>query len=401
MKTIFDYMPALPGDPVDWVGIERSYTWPAEMLATPQDKRHHTEGDVWTHTKMVVESLLSLPEYWELSSTGRRVTFGATLLHDIAKPATTVHQDDGSITSNGHSRRGAIDTRILLWREGTPFSEREMIARIVGIHQEPFHVMNREDYTFRLRKLSHEVRMDWLGLMARSDALGRYTTPAQARQETLDNVALYQIACEEDGILSKPYPSADPATWMRYLDVRGENCDPRYPVPNMATGSRVYMLSGLPGMGKDDWISKYARGLPVLSYDQMRETMGQAHGDNPGAMVQAVKDEAKVLLRENKSFVWNATHLSPALREKALGLLRSYGAYVTMVYIEVSDEKRWRSQNRNREHSLPDAALDPLLFKWEPPAENEAHSIEYWIDGVRHTVIEPCAEDACVISIAT
>lgn len=399
MKTtrgLLDYMPALPGEPVDWVAMEKQYPRIAEMAATPQDPRHHAEGDVWTHTKMVTEALLSLPAFWALCEVGKRVTFGATVLHDWAKPATTVHQPDGSITSHGHSRRGALDARILLWREGVPFAEREMIARICGVHQVPFFLMKQDqdetpekqrEREFKMNKLSHEVRMDWLGLMAQADALGRYTNPPEARQETLDNVEYYQIACEAKGISQTPYPAADPTSWMRYLDVRGEQCDPRYPIPNMATGSRVILMSGLAGMGKDDWIKKHAAHLPMISLDVTREALGLKHGDNQGTMAQIVKEDAKILLREKKPFVWNATNFSPAMREKTINQLREYGAYVTIVYVERSDEKVWRQQNRNRAASLPDKALDAMLFKWEPPLENEAHETQYWIDGELQKVV--------------
>lgn len=393
---IYDFLPKLPGDPVNWSLMEQNYTWPAAMAATPQDPRHHAEGDVWTHTKMVVESLLGLPGFWALDELGRRVVFASALLHDIGKPGTTVHETDGRITSVGHSKRGAVDSRILLWREGVPFSEREMIARIIGVHQVPFFLMKedksnpkwREESLFRMRKLSHDVRMDWLGLMAQADALGRYTQPEHVREETLDNVSYYQIQCETEGISSEPYPAADEASWVRYLDVKGEQCDPRFPVPNMATGSRVYMMCGLPGMGKDDWISKHAKGLPVVSLDVTREQLGITAKDNQGEVGHIVHDEAKVLLRQKKPFVWNATNFTPSMREKVLGTLRKYGAFVTIVYVETSDEKKWRQQNRKREASVPDKALDSMLFKWEPPMENEAHAVQYWIDGELTKVID-------------
>lgn len=407
MKKLVDFMPALPGDPVDWEGMEKQYKWPAEMAATPQDPRHHAEGDVWTHTKMVTEALLSLPSFWALDATGKRVTFLSTVLHDIAKPATTKHQADGSITSIGHSRRGALDARILLWREGFPFAEREMVARIIGVHQVPFFLMKEKDNEppeaaaereFKLRKLSHDVRLDWLGLMAEADALGRYTQPAHAREETLENVAYFQIACESAEIATKPYPAANPESWVRYLDVKGEQCDPRYAIPNMAKGSRVIVMSGLAGMGKDDWIKKHAAHLPMISLDVMRDTMNIKRGDNQGTMAQVIKEEAKVFLRSGEPFVYNATHFTPAMREKTINQLREYGAFVTLVYVETSDEKRWRQQNRNREASVPDKALDSMLFKWEPPMENEAHVVQYWIDGELTKVIDMQYGDAPVMN---
>lgn len=74
------------------------------------------------------------------------------------------------------------------------------------------------------------------------------------------------------------------------------------------------------------------------------------------------------------------------MRKKALDLLWNYDAEVELVYLEVSQENVWRTQNRQR-HSkaVPDKALDQLLWKWEPPTPREAEHVSYWIDGVNQT----------------
>ncbi len=42
---------------------------------TPQEPRYHGEGDVWTHTIMVVESLLQLPDYQQPRASSRKSCF--------------------------------------------------------------------------------------------------------------------------------------------------------------------------------------------------------------------------------------------------------------------------------------------------------------------------------------
>lgn len=76
------------------------------LANTPQDKYHHSEGDVWTHTKMVVDSLLQTEEWTKLSEQNKRIMFLSTLLHDIAKPLCTEISEDGRVSSPGHSRKG-------------------------------------------------------------------------------------------------------------------------------------------------------------------------------------------------------------------------------------------------------------------------------------------------------
>ncbi len=108
------------------------------MDACPQDSVYHAEGDVGNHTRMVVETLVADPAWQTLPEDHRTGVFWSTVLHDIGKPATTRHEDDGRITSHGHSRTGASVARQFLWEAGAPFSWREEICGLIGSHQLPF-----------------------------------------------------------------------------------------------------------------------------------------------------------------------------------------------------------------------------------------------------------------------
>lgn len=71
----------------------------------PQDPRWHPEGDVWTHTLLVIENLPS------------NATFAMTLsalLHDVGKATATVIHETGRITAHGHENDSKkITTKIL------------------------------------------------------------------------------------------------------------------------------------------------------------------------------------------------------------------------------------------------------------------------------------------------
>jgi len=63
----------------------------------------------------------------------------------------------GEIGQPGHSRRGAVDVRALLWRAGVPFRLREDVCRIVAAHQVPFFAFDSsrgESPEFIARRLS-------------------------------------------------------------------------------------------------------------------------------------------------------------------------------------------------------------------------------------------------------
>ncbi|ASZ14029.1 AAA family ATPase [Chitinophaga pendula] len=52
-------------------------------------------------------------------------------------------------------------------------------------------------------------------------------------------------------------------------------------------------------------------------------------------MIQAAKEQARVYLREGRSFVWNATNITRQLRSQLIDLFESYRASVDIVYIEM------------------------------------------------------------------
>lgn len=387
-KKLVNFVPK-PTMRNDWFALQEGYPeWVQAMQTTPQDIYYHSEGDVWTHTKMVVDSLIEHPWWQNLDERGQRITWLAALLHDTGKPATTVHEDNGRISSKGHSQRGTQDARLWLWQEELPMHEREAVTTLIGMHQMPFYTMTKDNYASQMKAWSRTVRLDWLATIAMADALGRTTSPIDMRQKTIDAVELFRMGCEDLGIWGDSCPSADNYTWQKFLN-SPTSIAPEYPLvrPN---GSDVIMLSGLPGMGKNHWIDKHASHLPVLSYDDMRIAMGVGHGEKTGEVVHAVWDQARELLRKKESFVWNATHISRTMRKKAQDLLWNYDAKTTLVYLETQTPKQWRNQNSNRTQSVPDKALDQLLFRWEPPAYTESEYVQYWVSGVDQT---PTVED--------
>lgn len=399
MKLI-DFTPLHNNLTINWELFNDRYPDIVSLLTnTQQDKFHHSEGDVWTHTKMVVDALIQTNEWRDLNERSKQTVFLSALLHDIAKPLCTEYLENDRITSPGHSRKGSIDARILLWREGVDFNQRETVTRLIGSHQKPFFVATKEDPTFELRKLSREMPLNLLFLLAKADGLGRLTTPAIERQKTLDNLEYAQLIAEEENIFNQSYVPSDEDTWLKYLDRDGVGIDPGFSLYQVDKPFDVYVMSGLPGMGKDTWIYNNLRHLPVVSFDATRELMGIEHGDDQGQLANIVKDQAKTFLRERKSFIWNATHISPSMRQKTLGLLHSYGATVNIIYVEAASEKEWRKQNRSRDAYVPEKALDSMLFKWEVPVENEAHRVSYLINGKCIDVLSrPCLTNECSLS---
>ncbi|YCH28029.1 HD domain-containing protein [Pseudomonas sp. D2-5] len=247
------------------------------LASTPQDPYYHAEGDVWVHTCMVVEALLAQPRYQQATEEQRLVLFLAALLHDISKPDTTViDSETGRIGQPGHSRRGAVDARLLLWRAGMPFELREQVCRIIAVHQLPFFALsgNRSGQSpeFILHKLSWELPVWMLCAVAEADMQGRTYVGKQA---VLDEIELFRELADEEGCLYGPRAFVDDYTRIQYF--RGARVHPDYPL-HEPEGSRVIMLSGMPASGKNAWVAKHHPDLPVISFDDAREALGLRHG---------------------------------------------------------------------------------------------------------------------------
>ena len=346
-----------------------------KLASTPQDPYYHAEGDVWTHTCMVLQALLASRDYASANDDERFVLFYAALLHDIAKPDTTVIDEaTGRIGQPGHSRRGAIDARILLWRAGVPFALREAICRIISVHQLPFFALNGnkngQSAQFLLHKLSHELDLRFLCAVAEADMQGRHY---EKKADCLVDIELVREMAREEACYGQPKQFADAHTQVSYF--RGAEIAPDFPF-FQNPGSKVVVLSGLPASGKNTWVAKNHPDLPVISFDDARAELGLQHGANEGAVAHKAVDAAKVLLRKRAPFVWNATHLSAQMRKKTIDLLYAYDAEVRLVYIEQA-EALILNRNQQRDTSLSNAGIMKMLFKWEVPLPTEAHSVHY------------------------
>lgn len=365
-----------PGQPYDWRALSELIPSLATLDACPQDPSYHAEGNVGIHTRMVCDELVALPCYAAAPAERRFVLFYAALLHDIAKPSVT-REENGRLTSKGHSLRGATDSRILLWRQNVPFGQREAICRIIRAHQEPFvTIAKKSNPAFVVHKLSHELNLQELSLVAEADARGRRTEPTAAWQETLDAIALFRELAQEEGCYEQPRAMANEHTRLRYF--RHGDISPDYPF-YQASGSPVLMLSGLPASGKNTWLEQYHPGLPVVSFDDARAQLGLRYGQNDGAAAHRAVAQAKELLRAKQPFAWNATHLSKQMRDKTLDLLYAYQAEVDIVYLEQPASVLF-SRNHKRDSTLSNKALEQMLFRWEVPLPTEAHRVRYLAD---------------------
>lgn len=371
MTTLLDHCPTAPDWRLPWEEMDREYPWLSDLRDCPQDPVYHAEGDVWVHTRMVCQELLALDAWRALPEQERRLLFAAAVLHDVGKPDCT-RAEDGRISSRGHSRRGAILARGILWRMNVPFAVREAVAGLIRYHQAPYYLIERADADRLAIEISQSARCDHLAILAEADVRGRICA---TQQRLLDNVALYEAQVGEVGCLREPF--AFRSDQERVLYFRDPKRHPSSPAREDYRGE-VVLMSGLPGAGKDHHVHMHLGDLPVISLDAIRDERGVRPEEEQGDVVNEARERARGYLRRGERFVWNGTNVSRQLRGQALDLFLAYEARVKIVYVEAPADVLF-AQNRRRAARVPEVVMQRLLDRWEVPDRVEAHEVEYQV----------------------
>jgi putative nucleotidyltransferase with HDIG domain len=356
-------------DRLRWDEIQ-VFPWVRRLADCPQDPVHHAEGDVWIHTRMVLETLLAMPAFRALPAADRDAVYVACLMHDVGKPSTT-RVEDGRITAKGHSRAGELLARRLLWGLGAPFALREAVCALVRYHQIPFYLVDRADAQRVAAEVSLSARCDLLALVAEADIRGRVCADTD---RIVDQIELFRELCREEGCLTGPRRFASDHTRVVYF--RSDPAAGRHPDVEAwdDTEVEVTVMSGLPGAGKDTWVREHLGALPVVSLDALRAELDVDPTGAQGEVVQAARDRAKEHLRRREPFVWNATHLSRQRRGPIVDMCLDYKARVRIVYLEAPASVLF-VQNRARPAAVPEAIIHRMTERWEVPALTEAHEV--------------------------
>ena len=143
------------------------------MKGCEQPPQFHPEGDVFRHTRLMLDLLpekVSLPLVLSV------------LFHDIGKPPTSSVDNDGRIRFNGHDRVGAEMTEAIMQR--LRFSRAEIDATVEAVRQ---HMVFKDVPNMRIAKLKR--------FMARpnfADELELHRVDCASSHGMLDNYAFLQ-----------------------------------------------------------------------------------------------------------------------------------------------------------------------------------------------------------------
>ncbi len=148
------------------------------LINTPQDSIWHPEGDVFTHTMLVIDQAAIIKNKLE-SRQDRIILMFAALCHDFGKPVTTVEKD-GRIISPNHEAKGAEPTELFLRKFEISDEIIDKIVRLVKEHLRPATLFKAKPYVSpaAIKRLSYRVDINMLLLVAEADHFGRTTDDA-------------------------------------------------------------------------------------------------------------------------------------------------------------------------------------------------------------------------------
>ncbi|MDQ3061499.1 MAG: HD domain-containing protein, partial [Acidobacteriota bacterium] len=156
--------------------VEQLFPEMKALVGVPQEKEWHPEGEVWTHSLLVVDRARELIE--DLPYAKQVTVMLGALCHDFGKPATTQFFD-GRWRSHAHDEAGVEPTVSFLDTLGiytlNGYDVREQIIQLVRYHLKPgeFYKQRENLGDGAFRRLARKVEPDLLYRVSRADTLGR------------------------------------------------------------------------------------------------------------------------------------------------------------------------------------------------------------------------------------
>ncbi len=151
------------------LGILKYFPELKRLIGVEQEPSYHPEGDVWTHTLMVVDEAAKLRVGEELEDL---ILMLSSLCHDFGKPATT-KVINGKIRAINHDKEGVEPTIEFLNRLTNQKELIQEVTKLVEYHLRPMHLYKGGAKVAAIRRLATKVNIERLERLARADYFGR------------------------------------------------------------------------------------------------------------------------------------------------------------------------------------------------------------------------------------
>jgi predicted kinase len=349
----------------NWAQFEH-FDWVQTMQQCAQNPIYHGEGDVWTHTCMVLDAMLALPEFAPLPEAEKILLLSAALLHDVAKPLCVVIEN-GQITTPRHAVVGERVAREILWDCDLAF--REQVCALVRLHGQPIWALEKSDPARAAILASWRVRNELTYILAKADVIGRI---AATQNEMLYRTEMYRELCLENDCFDRERIWYNAHSRYRYF--WSNETFPTEQYNN--TQYEIVVLAGIAGSGKDTFYAKNYAHLPIISLDNIRQELKikPDDRDGQGKVAQLAYERAKEYCRRKTSFVWNSTNLTKDLRSRLIGTLGVYEPFIRIIYVESTYKDIWQRRKNDIHHDV----IERMVRQLEMPLVGEGQVVE-WI----------------------
>jgi predicted kinase len=149
---------------------------------------------------------------------------------------------------------------------------------------------------------------------------------------------------------------------------------------------KVYMLIGVPGVGKSTWLAnqEWAKGMPVISSDRfidehaerVGKTYNEVFAEYVGIATKLMENQVRVCHANNVDCIWDQTNTSAKSRKSKLAMLPGYTAVAVMFRAPDKEEHDRRLASRPGK-AIPDHVLKSMMDNMQEPTEEEGFA-EIW-----------------------
>ena len=377
--------------------LGNGYPMFSHFSQTIQDQDWHQEGDLKTHTNMVLSEVYLIIDKEKMTESEQNILILAALFHDYGKPIVTQNKEKNGewrIVAPRHEEIGAS----LLFHLSSPLnissSDWFDVIRLVAYHDMPKKLIiknkDKKDFHLLSRHVSSLKLLYWLEL---ADMRGRYCND---KHEQLELLELFKYQLEEyDLWANKPYCSFKDEI-KEYFNLLGSDTHDRVffqAIYNYEQGiihmleeelSRAYsykdkqahlvILCGVSSSGKSTFIQKNLKDYRLISLDLIREEYfgNRCNQKNNNEVRRIASDILKESLRNKEKVVWDATNIRRDFRSKIATMGFNYGAFVELVVLQKNINDLIKD-NKTRHHSVLPEIIQEQVKKFQMPYENEAH----------------------------
>jgi len=352
------------------------------LFGCQQHIKWHGEGDVLTHTNMVMAETLKLCQSVESIDERINLYLGA-LLHDFGKPITTFEKTVGHLVAYDHEQAGVSVARDFL-KKYFPmygFGRREYILSLVEFHGHPKRMAKDESDDLRFKRLSLEVNTEQIYTIEVADFTGRigesaekalsYLEDFKSKCQSLDIYGKYWMIPNSERLLM---PAYNLFRWNILFNNISENSEKHMKRAEELMSKEPFCLMlmvGVPGSGKTTHIEKVYPHIEKICMDDERAKLGDVNdmSKNDYVFDLCCKNlNARMKARQNT--IWDATSINRKMRKRLIDIARRHGAMIGIVYFDITLETALK-RNQERDRKVPEDVIEKYYKRLQVPKPYE------------------------------